>query len=277
MESACDLLLYRTYFETWQRGEAYADEGRVKILRSSERLVEALVEGTETYEVKLEFRSGGISRSCSCPVGDFCKHMVAVAIVWDELRGLKRPDPGEIGNVSVPPPLVSYSDVSKAFRNPLKADLDIIRLASSELGNWSRPHARLPSMPHFNADEKNPLTVGEMKKAFQSIAGWSNRSRYDFYFCAGEMVAAFCEVMRMVKKRLAATPPLVAAEILREAQKFHYELIMELIDDSDGLHEFTEAHLEDIYQKLKKSEVSDKERETFEDKLEEFDDHRDDY
>ena len=52
---------------------------------------------------------------------------------------------------------------------------------------------------------------------------------------------------------------------------------MELIDDSDGLHEFTEAHLQDIYLSLKNAPLKKEERKILNEKLKEFDGNRDNY
>ena len=203
--------------------------------------------------------------------------MIAVAILWDEMRGIKRPSSEEVEFETIPPPFVTRSQYAELFRNPLRADLELLRIAAEEIGSWSRPHSRLPNMPHFSANENEPLSVKEIRKAFKEIGNWERRKRYDYYFCAGEMVAAFCDVMRLVKKRLSVTSPLIAAEVLREAQKFHYKLVMELIDDSDGLHIFTEENLEDIFNDLKKVAVDEKEKAAFDKEIREFESHRDDY
>lgn len=86
--SACDLLLERTYEEIWFRGQEYANSNRVQILTSDDKQVEASVVGTQKYTVNLKFTGGGISKKCNCPFAKDslphhspCKHMVAVAIL----------------------------------------------------------------------------------------------------------------------------------------------------------------------------------------------------
>lgn len=286
MQSATQLLLNKTNKEIWYRGEKYADEGKVNIVKGDDKEVEAIVRGTKRYIVNLKFAGGGISRQCTCPYADrsssyrpICKHMVAVAILWDEQQGLERPSKDEVESYTIAPPEISRSEITALYRDPLRADLEKLRILADEtaLGGRPRPHSRLPNCPKILTKESVPLTAKEVIKAFREIERWTNRRLYDSYFCAGEMVAAFCEVMRIIKKRIPATPPITVAEILREAQKFHYKLILELIDDSEGLHEFTEAYLEDIYQELKKIPVSKNEKIAFKQKLREFDKHRDDY
>ena len=280
MQSATQALLYRTYFETWQRGEKYAGQNKVKINFYDDKKVEADVLGTKKYQTILEFKGNGLSRNCTCPVRDFCKHMVALSIIWDEVRGLSKPTKGEIEAETIPPPLVSSSEIEDAYADPVNADLEIIRMAASEFGFDSKKkfsHARLPLKPKFNENFKEPLAITEVKKAFSEIRSWSKKSNYDLYFCAGEMVAGFCELMRIIKERLNCSDPLICAGILQLAQKFHYELILELIDDSDGLHEFTEAHLQDIYMILKNAPLKKEERKILNEKLKEFDENRDNY
>lgn len=240
--SASRMLLYRTYQESWKRGEDYVKKGKVKLLRFDQKTAEGIAYGTETYQVKLEFKSGGISRSYTCPVNDFCKHMVALAIIWDIKRGITKPTPQEIENEAIPPPLVSHADVMKAFSNPINADLDVIRIAADERG-WSRPHARLPQKPR-SMQEK--LDYNIIKKSLTEIRSWSRRSNFDTYFCAGEMMAAFCEVIRETTKQWSGLDSSEKNKILKLLEEFENELIFEMIDDSDGLHEFSQAHLDKL-------------------------------
>ncbi len=277
VKSATDLLLNKTSEVIWRRGEAYANSHKVSLLKSDEKETEAVAQGTKQYAVYLKFAGSGMSRSCTCPYqGDVCKHMVATAIVWDEWRGLPRPSTEDIETATIPPPPVTRAQIHAVFASPLKADLDVLRLASESTG-WSRPHSRLPTHPKFETNTAIPVTLQEVHKAWHEIERWTNRKTYDPYFCAGEMIAAFCEVLRIMKKRLAVTSPLVAAAILREAQQFHYTLVMTLIDDSDGHWQITEAHLDDMYESLQKTPVPPNERKDFVHTLQEFTDHKDDY
>lgn len=68
------------------RGEAYFAEGAVRTLRRQGHGVEARVVGTRTYRVRLWWADGELEYDCSCPVGRdgaFCKHCVAVGLVWN--------------------------------------------------------------------------------------------------------------------------------------------------------------------------------------------------
>jgi uncharacterized Zn finger protein len=75
---------------TYLRGLAYANEGRVGEVAIQDGVLVAHVRGTETYTVRLDTEKPGISYDCTCPVGDevrFCKHCVAVGLVWLMARG----------------------------------------------------------------------------------------------------------------------------------------------------------------------------------------------
>ncbi len=75
---------------------------------------------------------------------------------------------------------------------------------------------------------------------------WSRRRNYDIYFCAGEMTAAFCEVMRKIKSKWSQFSKDDQHSVLAIITKFDNELIFELIDDSEELHMFTEAHINNL-------------------------------
>ncbi|MDA2921886.1 SWIM zinc finger family protein [Patescibacteria group bacterium AH-259-L07] len=155
VKSAADMLLNKTYEEVWHRGEGYADEGRVIMVRVNDQKVEALVEGTNGYVVSLRFVANGIRRHCSCPYPkDICKHMVAVAILWDEMRGMKRPSDREIESFTIAPASVSGQSIDALFNNPLRADLDAIRVLVEYTAFPSRrkqTHAKLPKHPKREA------------------------------------------------------------------------------------------------------------------------------
>ena len=71
--------------KSFERGELYARQGRVKKLTGVDASIRATVHGTGKYRVDLAIREDGdLDWSCSCPVGadgGFCKHCVAVALV----------------------------------------------------------------------------------------------------------------------------------------------------------------------------------------------------
>jgi len=71
---------------SFARGVQYAADGAVVRLRVVGDVVEATVQGTHAYRVRLSVDAGGqVECSCSCPAaadGACCKHCVAVGLQW---------------------------------------------------------------------------------------------------------------------------------------------------------------------------------------------------
>jgi hypothetical protein len=155
--------------------------------------------------------------------------------------------------------------------------IDLTLFVVVEAGSWVLEHSRLPNAPRMKNDPAQPISISELRRAFGAIRRWTSRSLYDLYFCAGEMMAAFCEVMRVIRMRVKATPPAVAAEALVLAQRFHRALVLELIDDSDGLHLFGEAHLDDLCAAIKDRAVPPDQQAIVKKRLEVFIAGRGDY
>lgn len=247
------MLIYRCATAVWKRGEEYVKTAKVEVKRLDDKEILALARGSAVYNVRLAFVGGGISKRCDCPYAKDskaqhapCKHMIAAAILWDEARGLARPSQQAVKEGTIPPPKVSRAQINAVFDDPLSADLNILRIYVDESGRWSRPHARLPLMPAFSDLVSAPLSVTEVKNALAELNSWTRRSHYDHYFCAGEMVAAFCEVLRRVEKRLAATGIEAALDIFERLIVFNRALMTGKIDTSDGVHTISEAHLRKI-------------------------------
>lgn len=252
-QSYARALLYRVYQETWQRGARYAEEGRVGALEPIPKGFRASVRGTQTYAAELAWRGSGLGKRCSCPVSQNrnpCKHLIALAIVADQTQGMAPPTADEIETQTIPPPLISRADIEAMYRDPLRVDLDTLRLAASESGSWSRAHARLPAAPTLAADA-GPLTLAEVARALKQIARWADHAHFDPYFCAGEMMAGFCELLRRGRLRLAETPIETAVAILAAMAAFHHRLITELMDDSEGDRVFGQAHLQALLADLR--------------------------
>lgn len=78
----------------FQRGKAYAASGAVEVVDEDpmpEPALHAEVTGTDTYTTEVWIEGDAVAGSCDCPNAEdgwFCKHQVAVALVWrDRLAG----------------------------------------------------------------------------------------------------------------------------------------------------------------------------------------------
>jgi hypothetical protein len=74
--------------KVFARGEQYHRSGQVEILSIDPQRVLAQVAGTEDYRTALTGRGKRLTGECSCPAAEdwgFCKHMVAVALVANDM------------------------------------------------------------------------------------------------------------------------------------------------------------------------------------------------
>ncbi|MEV8442905.1 SWIM zinc finger family protein [Actinosynnema sp. NPDC051121] len=68
---------------SFERGEEYFADGRVRRISVDGTTVSATVDGTHAYRVRLDVTRSGLRGRCSCPHDvEFCKHCVAVALAW---------------------------------------------------------------------------------------------------------------------------------------------------------------------------------------------------
>ncbi len=82
----------------FQRGTACATSGAVEVVDEDllpEPALRAQVTGTDTYTTEVWIEDDAVAGSCDCPNAEdgwFCKHQVAVALVWrDRLAGHATP------------------------------------------------------------------------------------------------------------------------------------------------------------------------------------------
>ncbi len=85
----------------FKRGQAYAQSDAVQAVEQEDGPVpaaRATVVGTQPYEVEVWVDEGAVGGQCDCPNAEdgwFCKHQVALAMVWRGLLGGDAPAPDE--------------------------------------------------------------------------------------------------------------------------------------------------------------------------------------
>lgn len=81
------------------RGYQYYSEGTVEDIDISDKLITAVVWGSEGYKVEITLSDGEIEDMyCSCPYaadGEYCKHMAAVLYEWSENKNAPTSDTNE--------------------------------------------------------------------------------------------------------------------------------------------------------------------------------------
>lgn len=76
--------------QVYERGLQYLHAGRVQLLSTRGLRARFEAHGTAHYTVDLHFEDPGLHADCTCPHaedGNFCKHMVAAALLWRGVLG----------------------------------------------------------------------------------------------------------------------------------------------------------------------------------------------
>lgn len=69
------------YSKTFYKGLGYYEDGRVdEVVKLGANTLEAQVNGSRRYTVRLELQDNLLHNDCSCPIGGFCKHVVSVLL-----------------------------------------------------------------------------------------------------------------------------------------------------------------------------------------------------
>lgn len=93
----------------FQRGKAYATSGSVEVVAEDplpEPALRAEVTGTEIYTTEVWIEDDALAGSCDCPNaqdGWFCKHQIAVALVWRERLARAPNSDADIANPGTAP------------------------------------------------------------------------------------------------------------------------------------------------------------------------------
>jgi uncharacterized Zn finger protein len=85
---------------SFERGEEYFVNGQVESITEDKGTITAKVRGTYPYRVKLWIENEDLDYSCTCPMGadgEFCKHCVAVGLMWLESKEQKTSEERQLG------------------------------------------------------------------------------------------------------------------------------------------------------------------------------------
>lgn len=107
---------------TFQRGSAYFKQGRVLSFKEhkNEKQVDARVRGSgsKIYKVGITAEPDFLDFHCTCPVGLYCKHALAVALYWLELNAAEQ---ANFFTEQTPP-----AEVTSKQKQPLKQWLEAL-------------------------------------------------------------------------------------------------------------------------------------------------------
>lgn len=231
---------------SFQRGQSYLDEERVRSLVVHGDTLTATVCGTDNYAVRLAAKDGALQHRCSCPVGTeggFCKHGVAVALAW---LGAHSPDGNQARKKSPAEsdatPLVSLDDLRPWLLDQTPATLAGYLLEVAERDDRLREK--------LLRGAARATTKGIDLSAYRKSLDRATRTGgFIDYYGAGGYAEGVREAVEPLRELLADTPEAAAAVIdLTEFALERVEEAMEQADDSNGeigtlLEELQELHL----------------------------------
>ena len=233
-QSLSRYILENTAERIFERGVAYAREGRVRDLQVSNKRLSARIFGSQSYEV--QFREGPkyMKGSCTCPYAlneDYCKHVAALAVFWDSQRNISVPGKEEREKLCLRVEDDFTKKIEALYHDPLHADLQLLAGATIKI------HSPLADIPR-------PVSLKEVRLAFQDIRRISRRSLYDPYFCAGEVSALLSLAYDVILKRIAQVSKEEYLAILAECIVFYYASYLDMIDGSDGVWQIPFARIQ---------------------------------
>ena len=261
-QSLTKYILNNTTEDIFWRGVDYAQKNKVKEIKKSEKIISAIIKGSNEYLV--EFRQGPkyLKGHCSCPYAnvneDYCKHIVALAVAWDQESGFNLPDKKEVKKNCIQIDYNFDEKVNQMFNDPLNADLKFLAIAS-DYTTWAKPHAKIPIKTTIE-NAKEELSLKKAQLGLQKIDSLTNNRNYDPYFCAGEISAVFCLTLDSIIKKLSTAPKDVQIKIIIDCIVFYYNQYLQVIDSSDGIHQIPFSRLQkmvnDYISRDKETEVA---------------------
>lgn len=245
-QSLTRYILDNTTEDIFWRGVDYVNKNKVDRIEESEKIISTTIIGSNEYLV--EFRQGlkYLKGHCSCPYAsmneDYCKHIVALALAWDEKKGISPPDQKEVEKNCLQINYDFGKKVDQMFNDPLNADLKFLAIASDYVTS-ARPHAKIPIKTTIT-NAKEELSLKKVQLGLQKIENLTNNRNYDPYFCAGEISAVFCLTLDSIINKLTTVPKGFQIKIIIECTVFYYNQYLQIIDSSDGIHQIPFARLQ---------------------------------
>jgi uncharacterized Zn finger protein len=209
---------------SFERGEEYFADRRVRALAGHEGTVTAKVQGARAYRVKLWNEKGDFGYSCSCPVGadgGFCKHCVAVGLAWLERETRSPKGPGKTKK-----PSVTMEDVRSHLAGRDKDSL--VKLLMEQAMDDDRLRQRLL----LAAAKKDPkgINVSTYRRVIDDAV---DAADFVDYYAAHDYAQGIEDAVDSVEELLKEGHAAEAIGLTEHALAA-VERAMGLVDDSDG-------------------------------------------
>ena len=222
-----------------QRGKAYAASGAVKVTAERswpESALQARVAGTDLYTTEVGIEDGAVAGRCDCPHAEdgwFCKHQVAVALVWRQrLEGFALPAGGDTVSAH-PPPRARTTRVPEDPRQALHDflhGLDASTLAARLLDLADREHDIAREL-HQWRQLRNPsdrpedleALINDLLSPGRDFIAWNESHGFV------HRAKAVLPLLRSTRERSPEQAAALGLHALRRAWR-----VIDQADDSDG-------------------------------------------
>ena len=219
------------------RGHQYYSEGTVEDIDISDKLITAVVWGSEGYEVEITLSGGEIEDMyCSCPYaadGEYCKHMAAVLYEWSENKNASVTDTNENDILFKPAYTVRSRAVKHTAVERLVAEADENDIRSF-LADVLTDNEKL-CLRFYNTISRKSSEV-DMKGYFRQIDSivrqYSGRNNFIDYYAADDFIAELEELVdKDIRPMIGNNNYMSAFEIL----SYIFVVVGNVdIDDSEG-------------------------------------------
>ena len=212
------------------RGEVYFLEDRVRALRERKGVIQATVNGTHPYKVRIWAEKGQLLATCDCPLGQgdvFCKHVVATGLAWiDNQTGqTSLPDHGTDKKASPTQPDITSSDIDAWLQQQSSEDLVGIILEHTDEDDEF--YDSLKMRVATGAETVNTIALRAVIRHTIDIDGFvPYREAYSYSRGVDRIVRQLRELLNSGEHTPALTLTEYAIELV--------ERQLEQIDDSDG-------------------------------------------
>ncbi|MGB8261273.1 MAG: DUF6880 family protein [Terracidiphilus sp.] len=238
------LILHLAGERYFERGVGYFQQGRVTELVQLGNSIEAIVEGTEEYVVKLTATAEGLEHDCNCPLGlddEFCKHCVAVALAWLDAQSTPPKSPSGSGRA------VKATGTAPVTGEDIAAVLDATDKATlvKLLLEWSKDDTALrEKLVRMAALRKGPeASLALARKALEKTIRTRRFVEYrEMHGYAAQIDAAIDLAEELLKSGQAA-----GVIELCETGVGWLSSAIEQVDDSDGYMSPLLERLQDLH------------------------------
>ncbi|HDL84902.1 MAG TPA: hypothetical protein ENH11_00965 [Candidatus Acetothermia bacterium] len=224
---ALQVLAGGRYFD---RGEVYFLEGRVRSLQERKGVVQATVNGTRPYKVRIWAEKGELVGTCDCPLGrggSFCKHIVATGLAWidSQARQTRLPDLEKGTKAHSPQPDITSSDIEEWLQQ--KSSKDLVAIIMDHADENAEFYDSLKMRVATGAETVNTVALRAVIRDTIDIDGFIPYSETYTYSRGVDRIA---RQLRELLNSGEQTPALTLTEYAIEL----VEKQLEQIDDSDG-------------------------------------------